>query len=343
MKALRKLLAGTILVALAAFGLTTLTSSSTNSVVPVIAFLNTTCNSALYMEHESIQDMLEFKGTERDGIVWDFKSYHHIADQSESDPRCYLVSAIGEVVARGTQWPARPSDPYGAQGGEEGGSGGGGGEEGGSGGHGPSTVFNDDDLTELNNKWQGCADNIESEYGDYELEYREQTDYTWATDQRDDNPGEFGETKHKPHYTVTIFPVNIATNEWGIEREHMTAQAVLMEYIHTIQEPFNILTDNKFDREVVSYNLSNYWYRAIWNKNPPFKRWSKTQIVSAKRDSWYVTEWKEIKELQKKAADEDGLEAADYNRLVELQDSISTRTPEYKPSNNYDTGSLECD
>ena len=253
------------------------------------------------------------------------------------------MTAIEEVVARGTPWPARPSDPYGAQGGGGGSGGGGdGGEEGGSGGQEPSTVFDDDDLRELNEKWQGCADNIESQYGDYELEYRVQTDYTWATDQAN-IPGLFGETRHSPYYTVTIFPVNIALNEWEIESEHMTAQTALMEYIHTIQEPINVLTDNKFDREVVSYNLSNFWYSAIWNKRPPFKRWSRTQIVSAKRDSWYVTELKAIKELQKKAADEDGLDAADYNRLVELQDSISTRTPDYKPDNKYDTGSLECD
>ena len=61
MKTLRTLLAGSLLVALAAFGLTALTSSSTHPVVPVVAFLNTTCSSELFMEHESIQDMLEFK------------------------------------------------------------------------------------------------------------------------------------------------------------------------------------------------------------------------------------------------------------------------------------------
>ncbi|MXZ44815.1 MAG: hypothetical protein F4Z01_07575 [Gammaproteobacteria bacterium] len=121
MKTLRKLLAGMVLITLTAFGLTALTSSSSNTVVPVVAFLNHTCSSDVYMEHESIQAMLEFNGTTRDGIVWDFESYHHIEDlQTQLYPVCYLVSAIEEVVVRGTPWPARPSDPYGAQGGRTG-------------------------------------------------------------------------------------------------------------------------------------------------------------------------------------------------------------------------------
>lgn len=119
MKTFRKLLAGALLVALAAFGLTALTSSSSDSLVPVLAFLNQTCSSELYMEHESIQAMLEFKGTERDGIVWDFESYNHIEDlQTQLYPVCHLVSDLlreREIVVRGTPWPARPSDPYGAQ------------------------------------------------------------------------------------------------------------------------------------------------------------------------------------------------------------------------------------
>ncbi|MXZ56506.1 MAG: hypothetical protein F4Z14_10115, partial [Gammaproteobacteria bacterium] len=98
MKTLRKLLAGMVLITLTVFGLTALTSSSSDPVVPVIAFLNQTCSSELYMEHESIQDMLEFKGTTRNGVVWDFESYHHIEDlQTQLYPVCYLVSAIEEV------------------------------------------------------------------------------------------------------------------------------------------------------------------------------------------------------------------------------------------------------
>ncbi|MYC24731.1 MAG: hypothetical protein F4X56_02285, partial [Gammaproteobacteria bacterium] len=120
MKALHKLLAGTILVSLATFGLTALTSSSTNTVVPVVAFVNESCNSEMYMELESIQEMLELDGTELNGIVWDFESYNHSEDlQTIPDPECYLVSAIEKVVARGTPWPAYylPFNPYGAQGG----------------------------------------------------------------------------------------------------------------------------------------------------------------------------------------------------------------------------------
>ena len=61
-KSQHKLFVCSVLVAMTVFGLTVLTSSSSNSTVPVLAFVNETCNSELNMELESIQEILELDG-----------------------------------------------------------------------------------------------------------------------------------------------------------------------------------------------------------------------------------------------------------------------------------------
>lgn len=96
MKVLHKLFAGILLVTLAVFGMTALSSSSSDSAdtTQVWAFLNTTCNSEVFVLLDSTKDMLELRGQSRWGIVLDFQSYYRVAELHLPQPPCHLVAAL---------------------------------------------------------------------------------------------------------------------------------------------------------------------------------------------------------------------------------------------------------
>ncbi|MYF02338.1 MAG: hypothetical protein F4227_05070 [Gammaproteobacteria bacterium] len=352
MKAFRKLLAGSLLVALAAFGLTALTSSSTNSSYDtrVMAFLNETCNSLDLMLFQNLTDMLDFRGTKMDGVTWNFESYINVSDYEFTDnPACNLVSEIRKlpevrvVKTKPKIIPADPSPGGGGGGGEE--------EETPVPPPEPEVEFDDQDLNELKAKWQGCSDQIGSKYGRFDLkfnlEYREETEYLWLTDLTDKKPNVYGETVHRPDKMVTIYPVSIENNEWDIDFPYLMMQTSLMEFIHTIQKPFDPLTDNKFDREVESFNLSHYWYKAIFNAEPPIRAYTDQEIKDAKTEQ-YLKDVARFKELEKKEQDGIELTAQEEQDLVtagyNLAEHYSTHINVPPHNNAYESSSdLGCD
>lgn len=268
MKALRKLLAGTILVALTAFGLTALTSSSTNSAenTQVWGFLNKTCDSDIAVLLESIEDMLKLKGQERHGIILDFESYYRVAELHQERPQCYQVSALlkePEVIAKSPPVTIIPADPP---------PGGGGGEgEGGGGGQAPKqksvVEFDNQNARELKNciankldkldlkkaeetvdkKHLGCFVNL-----GMNLEFKK-TDFTWGANQTDQKkiPRKiWGQTIYTntiadspiPDNSVFLYPVvikkKVNTRTWrrkGVTFDNLSEFVALEEIVHTIQ------------------------------------------------------------------------------------------------------------
>ena len=157
MKALRKLLAGTILVALAALGLTALTSSSTNSAdTRVLGFLNETCSSPDLILFQNMIDLVNFNGTTMYGVTWTFESYINVSDYEFTDnPECRLMSdflAIPEVRTVQPKPKIIPVDP------PPGGGGGGGGPSGPSASELAKTKT-DDHIEALKSCWERKAGN----------------------------------------------------------------------------------------------------------------------------------------------------------------------------------------
>jgi len=123
MKALRKLLAGTILVALAAFGLTALTSSSNDpATTPVFGFTDKYCSSEHYKWFENIGVLIaadcktdpDATGEDKDKI-WYWRSYVEEGDYSYT---CHLVE-YREVKSVGVQPKKKKPITGGGGGGEE--------------------------------------------------------------------------------------------------------------------------------------------------------------------------------------------------------------------------------
>lgn len=347
MKALHKLLAGTILVSLATFGLTALTSSSTNTVVPVVAFVNESCNSEMYMELESIQEMLELDGTELNGIVWDFESYNHSEDlQTIPDPECYLVSAIEKVVARGTPWPAYylPFNPYGAQGG----------------GRQPGTEttqfeFTNEELQALNDCWQKLA---KKRLKAKKFKYEEVTkDYTWRS--VENNAGVMGSTIHEPKdatrlpLTVTIFPTSIQSGRpHGTLSKHVARQVVLHEYIHTMQaerarradpswkdfKPYEL-----YDNEVEAWNLSRSWYKQLYGVWAPLAGLTDYEINFTKTDTEFIDNKNDYVDYETKEAN-GTLTEEERVKMDKLEEWFRGNLPSFdgRGGNYKTTDKLEC-
>ena len=202
----------------------------------------------------------------------------------------------------------------------------------------PGVEFDDDDLEALNDEWQDCTGNIQRIDG--YLEY-EETDYRWETS-TEEVPGLWGETVHNPQ-RVTIYPVNINTNSWGVAFEHFATQTILNEYVHTIQGPPSILNDNMFDREVEAYNLSYHWYKALFRQNPPFTPYTQQQINDAKSNSGYIAAVDDIEDLRQKLDTNGSLTAQEYQELLDLSNSLYDYLPERNYDRNYDKDALDCE
>ncbi|MXZ43678.1 MAG: hypothetical protein F4Z01_01665 [Gammaproteobacteria bacterium] len=357
MKTLHKLFTGMIFVALTAFGLTALTSSSSDSVVPVLAFLDETCSSDVYMEHESIQDMLEFKGTERDGIVWDFESYNHIEDlQTQLYPECYLVADLlrePEIVVRGTPWPARPSDPFGAQG--RGGGGGGGGQHPAPNPPGTETStfeFTDEELKALNDCWQKLAKaKLSSLTGD--SAYEAVSGYDWASSDQTEELVGMGATVHNPKNGspfVRIYPSIIQS--WkpaGTLSKHVIRQVVLHEYIHTMQGQRAKAADENwenfkpyewYDNEVQAWNLSRSWYYKLYGVWSPLAGLTETEMdFSSEQD--FLDKKQAYQDIEDKISK--GL-SYDEDEKLELENWFKSTLPNFRGRGGgyQTTDELEC-
>ena len=103
-KALYTLLAGGLLVALTALGLTALASVETNT--PVYGFTDKYCGSAKYMWFKNLAALIAFDGKEDSaGTTWNFGSYY---GDGENGYDCYEVK-YREIVVIGTpQGQAHP-------------------------------------------------------------------------------------------------------------------------------------------------------------------------------------------------------------------------------------------
>ncbi|MCY3540745.1 MAG: hypothetical protein OXH31_02385 [Gammaproteobacteria bacterium] len=320
MNALHKLLAGTILVALAAFGLTALTSSSTNSGdTRVWGWLNTTCNSEWSMIFQTMGEMLEFSGTELYGVTWDFESYYRAAevDDTGNFGQCHLVSDFDpEIVVRGTPWTWNP--------GGGGGSGGVGSQQPGEPGDGggpeienppPPNEFDATKAGELKNCLQNklaaldlktVEDMVEEDLGCFSqlglnnLKFKK-TDYRWRVSARED--GVMGLTIHNVGVdsldnTVTLYPARIRArvkqfSYRGMTFKNLSTNAGLDELVHAIQGTNAVLADEnwtdakpyeKYNLQVQANVYSYIWYKQLHNNNePPLEIYDKN-IINKWRD-----------------------------------------------------------
>ena len=307
MKTLLKLLTGILLVALTAFGLTALTSSSTNSSYDtrVMAFLNETCNSLELMLFQNATDMLDFYGTEMDGVIWNFESYINVSDyEFTENPECNLVSEIRNLPEVRVVKPKPkiiPVDPP-----PGGGGGGGGGDKKPPAKKKTEVEFDSQDARELKNCLQNklttlgtklkdvtdMLDDVELEnlgcfvkMGLNNLKFKK-TDYRWRTSLRED--GIMGLTIHKPgtktlDKTVTLYPKAIQRrvkdlSNWGVSFENLSSNVGLDEMVHTIQGHNSLLADDtwknpkpyeKYNLQLQSNVYAYIWYKQLHNDGDP--------------------------------------------------------------------------
>ncbi|MDE0645675.1 MAG: hypothetical protein OXH84_05480 [Gammaproteobacteria bacterium] len=200
--------------------------------------------------------------------------------------------------------------------------------------------FDDQDLAETNEKWKGCKDRITDVEG-YDLEY-EETDYTWETSM--ETGLNWGLTDPNTE-TVTIYPVNIAQmTPLGFTVPHLTMQTVLHEYIHTIQGRSGT-PDEWLYQEYEAHNLSYYWYKAIFRKNPPLKPYSEERFEAIRKSDKYKSDLKNVERWYEKSKRRNlsKSEREDFNNaILELIGNLSDHALEtFDP--NYDTEDLECE
>lgn len=121
-----KLFGGTFLVAMTVFGLTVLSSSSSDD-TRVLGFIDDSCSSELQMTFNSLGDMIDYDGTEdTDGFVWNFLSYYTYAELLyEESFECYQFDAstagstTGEAEPEPEPSPSPKPKPGGLQGGSD--------------------------------------------------------------------------------------------------------------------------------------------------------------------------------------------------------------------------------
>lgn len=339
---LHRLLAGASLVVLTVFGLTVLSLIDPDD-TKVWGFTNETCNSEWSMLFHSLEEMLEYEGTtDQWGMTWNFESYYKSAEINAGIVTCHLVGQVDPkiVVKRtpiklpfggGGQKPVpapKPQEPSPGETGPE------------------EPEFDDDDLTEMNDRWQGCADKLKSveDYVDYEV-----TDYKWETKDGYAGPGPIGkgvmaQTHHEEdNKRVEVFPKALANNAWEIEFEQITMITLLQEYVHTIQGWMNPLKDDGFKREVEAYNLSIAWYKMLFPKKaPPFEPWTKQDIADAKKTQGYKNDMKKIKAYRDHLDAGGALSKEQLLDLQALAAGLVHHIPDYIFNQNYDTGPLVC-
>ena len=317
MKTLRKLLAGTVLVALAAFGLTALTSSSTNSAynTQVWAFLNETCTSEIAVLLESVADMLKLRGQEREGIIMDFKSYYHVSDLHQAEPKCNLVSELlklPEVRVVKPRPKIIPADPP---------PGGGGGGEKPPAKKKTEVEFDSQDAQELKNclvnKLEDLGKNLKGvteildedelenlgcfvKMGLNNLTFKK-TDYRWGASLK--RRGLLGATTYitgqeKYDKSVVLYTnsINDKVKKFSYRNmsfENLSSNVGLDEMAHTIQGHNSMLADDtwKNPRPYEKYNLqlqanvyAYIWYKQLHSNNEPPIEMYDTDTINKWRD-----------------------------------------------------------
>ena len=329
--AIHKLLAGASLVVLTVFGLTVLSSSSSEN-SQVWAFLDTTCSSSIAELFDSIEDMLEQNGKERWGIVWDYKSYYRVAELNTSDPQCHLVSTVkAEPPITKISRPLPPIEiPVGGSG-----SGGSGGSGGGEGKKKEDVIeFDSQDANELKNclmnKLEALSKSKKKEeklkkpsevidekdlgcfvkMGLDDLQFGK-TSYSWLTDTNED-PGYLGVTDHgKQNVTLYTTRISKRVNQFRHKSEqtfrHVTSQISLDELVHTIQgrpKPYEM-----YAQQVQANVFAYVWYKQLHNDStPPFRLYD-LDTINKHRDKdcnltgKFLTEKQKYQNLEKQYAD----------------------------------------
>lgn len=322
MKTLHKLLTGTLFVALTAFGLTALTSSSSNSAdTRVLGFLNETCDSEDLILFQNMIDLLNFNGTEMYGITWTFKSYINVSDyEVTDDPTCNLMSeflAMPEVSVVKPKPKIIPADP--PPGNPGGGSGGGGGQQPAPKPK-PEVEFDNQNARELKNciankldkldlkkaeevkkkKHLGCFVKLE-----WDLKFKK-TDFSWRADQS--TLGPLGITHYTntiegntvPDNTVFLYPVAIKnrvnSQKWkraGVTFDNLSEFVALEEMVHTIQGHNAKQANSNWknpepyeqrDWQIQANVVANVWYYQLkGDKNAPISMYD-TNAINKHRD-----------------------------------------------------------
>ncbi|MXZ56430.1 MAG: hypothetical protein F4Z14_09725 [Gammaproteobacteria bacterium] len=366
MKTLRKLLAGSLLVALTVFGLTALTSSSTDSgeTTQVWGFLNETCNSEIAVLLDSIEDMLKLRGQEREGIIMDFKSYYRVAELHQADPPCRLVAGLlaePPVRSIGTPPPViwipvetqpnpRPGQP------------GGGGAVIKNPPPPKEFTFTNKDLKELNECWHQkikdlfeAAENEDNErkrkqklkklrkqLSGYEANAGDRDKYKWIASQ-EENPFGFGHIDWPPISTVKIFSKNLTKHKFA-QPMHIAAQAAFQEYYHIIQrnrlgrdpKPYEL-----YDLEVEAHNTTRGWFRPIFGFGAPIAEFIGDEADFSSDDE-FKKKKKEYQDLETDLAKE-GLTEAEKKKIKDEMTELEKwfRNPAHLPSTEHVGGGYE--
>ena len=136
-------------------------------------------------------------------------------------------------------------------------------------------------------------------------------------------------------------------------------QIAIHEYVHSIQGTIRLEEEPDWDgswqiyemyeREIEAYNLSYYWYTAIFKTEPPIRAYTKKEIKTAKNEKWEGRTWSENVERFKKLESSSTLT---YDEKIELGDigfylanhfaeNVTTPPPH---NNDYDAlADLGCD
>lgn len=370
---IHKLLAGASLVVLTVFGLTVLSSSSSEN-SQVWAFLDTTCSSSFAELFDSIEDMLEQNGKERWGIVWDYKSYYRVAELNTPDPQCHLVSSVKAeppIIKRATPLP-EIKIPVGGSGG---GGGGGGGKEPGPKTE-PTVKFDDQDARELKNclqnklealskskkkgeKLKKPSDAVDEKYlgcfveiGLDNLEFKK-TSFEWITDNKTPERV-FGKTEHgKRRVTLNTNRISEKVKDLKVKNmqfDHLVTNVSIEELVHTMQDapkPYEM-----YDLQVQANVFSFIWYKQLHNdKGPPLSKYWK-EIINKHRDDdcnltgKFLTQKQKYQNLEKQYADKNktAKEKADIQRkMKKLEEWFQAELPDTKFHGPYDPGAnLGC-
>ena len=364
MKTLHELLTGTLLVALTVFGLTALTSSSTNSSdTRVLGFLNETCDSEDLILFQNMIDLLDFNGTEMAGVTWTFESYINVSDYEVTDnPTCNSMAeflAMPEVSTTRPKPKIIPADPPGGGSGGGGGGGGGGGQAPAPTTPNPADSITDDEINKLKSCWEGKAGNKLKRNG---WDINATTAATWKIDRR--VLGALAQTiprikivrgEKKLDLKVELYPRGLGARAighinwlWENKNEdpppeyyplafrHLTTYSQMHETYH-IGQLLKIFNERKtlpepwewWDLEVEAHAKSaSLWSSLYDDPSPSFLKID--NLNNTDRATKYEAKKTEYLNLEKELADPKTTD----ERKAEIESELETLTDELKDPNN---------
>lgn len=366
MKTLRKLLAGSILVALTVFGLTALTSSSTDSAdPPVWGFTDRSCQSEDYKWFENLGALIAADGKkdpdatgEDADKIWHWRSYIEDGDHSHT---CHLVEyeevvVIG-VVPKGSIIPAPAPGTYGG-----GGGGGGGGGEARTPAQKQADEFTKEKLDELKECWEEKADTVTKKIKGWNPDAIGATEVTWAVQHGED---QFGLAFHDARVLndellidVTIYPHGIAawlTPTAATETfDHVATFGQIHETFHigqfkarfdatgSLPKPYEY-----WDLEVQAHKGSVTLWQTLYDKKKDAGVPSLLLDVNAEKTKEYQKMEDDYKDLVAKL-EQGPLTDADAAKMERLAKDLKNpgNLPQASANTNYEPSKLknfECD